>query len=205
MKMFLLFVGISMCSSLNAEAQEVIGNYEMSYFEKEFELMGSEPDAKGNFTFYVMGYSQERPDGLVSIMIENKDIEDFKSALTEARNVYVQWKQTATENKVTDLDKEIEVPKSKVKAAFHYGSSWNFDFNVNLKARYRITNGKDLLIISNRSKLQSSSNRYIDHDGFFLIFTSVEEVDTLLSKIGKEPVVEFFAAKKSQEDIFKQE
>ena len=78
----------------------------------------------------------------------------------------------------------------------------NFDFSVNLKARYKIVNEKYLLIIDSDG-LQSSSNQYIKSDGFRIVFSSIQEIDELVSGLDFKLVDEFYNKKKGQEDLFK--
>lgn len=105
------------------------------------------------------------------------------------------------ENKVTELDKNIEYKKLTYSAAFTYGK-WNFDYSVNLTTRFKIINGKYLLIIDS-DELQSSSNQYIKSDGFRFVFSSAQEIDELVTGLNINLVTDFYNKKNSKDDLFK--
>ena len=109
-----------------------------------------------------------------------------------------------TDNNVEDLSKDIDTKKVRALSGFVYGREWHFDFNTLLNFRFKILNGKYLLILENAHKLQASDNQYIDYDGFFIIFKDVEEIDDFLSKVTEEKVIKFFEENSNKEDLFKQ-
>lgn len=102
---------------------------------------------------------------------------------------------------MTDLDKKIEYKKLNYSGAFLYGK-WNFDYSVNISARFRIINDKYLLIIDSDA-LQSSSNQFIKSDGFRFVFNSTQEMDELINGLDMEKVNAFYADKNGKEDLFK--
>ena len=135
------------------------------------------------------------------MILTNKDVPDFVEFLNSIKETYSKWSLTAVENKVGELDKNIEYKKLTYSAAFSYGK-WNFDYSVNLKTRFKIINGKYLLIIDS-DELQSSSNQYIKSDGFRFVFSSAQEIDELVKGLNINLVTDFYNKKNSQDDLFK--
>lgn len=134
-------------------------------------------------------------------MLKNKEVPEFIEFLSSIKDTFLKWKQTAIENKVTELDKKIEYKNLNYRGAFLYGK-WNFDYSVNLSARFRIINDKYLLIIDS-DPLQSSSNQFIKSDGFRFVFNSAQEVEELINGLDIAKVKEFYADKNGKEDLFK--
>lgn len=179
--------------------QEKINSYDLSYFKEPTNSI-SVSESKEGIDFYIEVPSRDRSE--VSLIVREKSLDKFKSVINDAKLTYAKWKKTAEENDVSDLDKEIEIDKMNIECAFHYGS-WNFDFSVNIKARFKILNGEYMLIIQNKNKLQSSSNQYIDADGFLLAFSSEEEIDDFLKVLSLEDAKNYFNEKTSKENLFK--
>lgn len=51
--------------------------------------------------------------------------------------------------------------------------------------------------------LQASDNRYIEHDGLFMIFSSDEEIDDFINAIDSKHVIEKAEKKANTDDLFK--
>lgn len=135
------------------------------------------------------------------MILKNKDVPEFINFLNSIKETYSKWSLTAKENKVTELDKNIEYKKLTYSAAFTYGK-WNFDYSVNLTTRFKIINGKYLLIIDS-DELQSSSNQYIKSDGFRFVFSSAQEIEELVTGLNINLVTDFYNKKNSKDDLFK--
>lgn len=193
--MVMLFISITTMSV----GQEKINSYDLSYFKEPTNSISVSESEEG-IDFYIEVPSRDRSE--VSLIVREKSLDKFKSVINDAKLTYAKWKKTAEENDVSDLDKEIDIDKMNIECAFHYGG-WNFDFSVNLKARFKILNGKYMLIFQNKYKLESSSNEYIDADGFLLAFSSEEEIDNFLKSLSLDDAKNYFNKKTSQEDLFK--
>lgn len=185
-------------------AQDVIDTYEMSYFESKptYNISASEVE-DGKTSFYIYAASADRYSDAVALIIKSEQLEKLKSVIDSAKVTYENWVKTAKENNVTELDKEISIDKVTFKCGF-FTSSWHFDYSVQLTSRFKIlSSGECVLILENKSKLVSGSNKYIDSDGFFMVFTSSDEIDSFLSKLTLESVNAHYEKKSSKEDLFK--
>jgi hypothetical protein len=187
--------------SMLGYGQEKLAKYSSLFFTKNYDISASKPDTKGEYSYYIDCSSKDASSKTVSLILKNKEVPEFIEFLNSIKESYTKWTLIAKENKVTELDKNVEYKNLTYSAAFMYGK-WNFDFSVNLKARYKIVNEKYLLIIDS-DELQSSSNQYIKSDGFRIVFSSIQEIDELVSGLDFKLVDEFYNKKKGQEDLFK--
>lgn len=193
--LILIFSFLSINSSIG---QEKIDVYNMSYFgEKDFEIQATKPK-KDNFQYFIDAFGIEGDKDQVTLLLNSKDVEDFKKNILQARAKYVEWKEIAIKNGVEQLDKDIETGKIKTSAAFVYGREWEFDFSAILTCRYKISDGKHLLII-NSNELTSSSNEFIKYDGLYFVFQNLDELDFFLSKLDNNKVLKHF----KKDDLFK--
>lgn len=187
--------------SMLGYGQDKLAKYSSLFFTNSYDISASKPDTKGEYSYYIDCSSKDTSSKTVSLILKNKEVPEFIEFLNSIKESYTKWTLIAKENKVTELDKNIEYKNLTYSAAFMYGK-WNFDFSVNLKARYKIVNEKYLLIIDSDG-LQSSSNQYIKSDGFRIVFSSIQEIDELVSGLDFKLVDEFYNKKKGQEDLFK--
>lgn len=187
--------------SMLGYGQEKLAKYSSLFFTNSYDISASKPDTKGEYSYYIDCSSKDTSSKTVSLILKNKEVPEFIEFLNSIKESYTKWTLIAKENKVTELDKNIEYKNLIYSAAFMYGK-WNFDFSVNLKARYKIVNEKYLLIIDSDG-LQSSSNQYIKSDGFRIVFSSIQEIDELVSGLDFKLVDELYNKKKGQEDLFK--
>ena len=196
-----LFLSTLLMSALVGFSQEKIGNYNSLFFSKNFDITASKPDAREEFSYYIDCSSKDTSSKQASLILKNKDVPEFINFLNSIKETYSKWSLTAKENKVTELDKNIEYKKLTYSAAFTYGK-WNFDYSVNLTTRFKIINGKYLLIIDS-DELQSSSNQYIKSDGFRFVFSSAQEIEELVTGLNINLVTDFYNKKNSKDDLFK--
>lgn len=187
--------------NINVFGQEKIATYNSAYLSKNFEIQAGKPNEKGNFDYYIDCFSADKTSSKASLMLKSQYVPEFIAFLSSIKETFLKWKQTAIENKVTELDKKMEYKNLNYAGAFLYGK-WNFDYSVNISARFRIINDKYLLIIDSDA-LQSSSNQFIKSDGFRFVFNSAQEVDELINGLEIEKVKAFYADKNGKEDLFK--
>ena len=182
--------------------QEKITDYTSTYFEKKFDINASQ-DKKDTtkFTYYIDCASADKLHSRVNLMLESSDLTDFIDFLNKIKATYTKWQETAKQNNVTELEKEIDIKPFKCQSAFIYGK-WNFDFAVKLTPRVKIIKNEMVLIVRS-DELESSSNQFMKHDGFYLIFSSAKEIDEFINEIAVEKLKEHFRKKNKSEDLFK--
>lgn len=182
--------------------QEVLTNYNSKYFSKKYEVAVSKPDKKGVFSYYVDCSTYDSGGKNVNLIVKNSEVEDLVKFINEAKLLYTKWKQTALENKVTELDKPVDSKKIFLAVGFQYGK-WHFDFSANISARFKIINNKILMLVES-DKLVSSSNQYITNKGLVIAFSDEQEFDDFVKIFDKNLVDDYFQKLNSKEDLFKE-
>jgi hypothetical protein len=89
-------------------------------------------------------------------------------------------------------------------AYFSYGD-WQFDYIVGLQFEFLVITSEGItkrLLIVRTGKLTSSTNQYMEVDGYAMVFTEPKEIDEFLSLTSPEKIREFLAKPKTEE-IFK--
>lgn len=181
-----ILLALMLCC-LNGVSQVKFDTYTSTFLKKDFNIEIAKSE-KENYILYIGVASLDKLSKEANLMVSQKANADFKQFLKGVQETYVKWKETAEQNKVTELNKTIKSKSLKLEAAFFYGSKWNFDFDVILNARVQIIENKILLIISS-GKLESSSNQFTTHDGVILVFSEPKEVDDFINKLNEEKAI----------------
>lgn len=193
---FLLVLGVQF-----AFAQKPVGTYTISYVNKEFEVTAS-TDKKGDLNLYIDGYSLDKFSDKGGLKVDQKNYVSFVDNLIIAKEKYIEWSKTATENTVKSLDKDIPgIKKQKLTGYFIY-NDWEFDFGVNPTYRFKVMEDGEHVLIIRTGKMTSSSNQYIDSDGVVYIFSSVEEIDDFLETISLAYANKVLNQKAATKDLF---
>jgi hypothetical protein len=180
-------------------AQDKYASYENAFENKTFNIQIGRKDGN-NYKLFIEVGSVDDLSGKGGIVISNTQHAPLVSAIQAAKEKYVEWKNVAIENNVEDLDKRIE-QRANVGTYFMYGIDWQFQFSVDLTFVVKFTEGKHYMMIKT-GNLVSSSNRYMAHKGFLLVFSSEQEIDTFLELLSLEKMTEYLNAP-SNKDLFK--
>jgi hypothetical protein len=182
-------------------SQKLLDTY--TFASKDYDISISK-DKKGKFTLWIDAYGLDALHKTGSLMVREKAYPDFLSALEKAKVKYDEWIVTAKDNNVTDLNKEMPI-KCTVEAYFMYGSDWHFQSFAPITFKFIVMDFKDELYYScliSTGKLKSSTNEYMEIDGFMLSFDSSASISTFIEKISYAKITDFFK-KPSEEDLFK--
>ncbi len=196
MKKFLFLVVVVMATAF-VQAQDKIGTYYNTYFNKEYSVdAGMDSKNELNIFFSVEGGNSNDE---VDVNIGGDNISLFISALQAAKQKYAEWVAIAIDNNVTKMSKDMDVIFPRVTMAW-YGAKWWFSFRHKLNPRFMITeSGKYLCVISGTAT--ASSNEYIDQK-YYLVFESTEDFDALISAINPTVILEKLNNKQNVEDLF---
>ena len=181
-------------------SQEKFSNYESKLLNKKFDVLVSKDDAS-KIKFYVSAYSLDGANKESMLIVDEENLKDFINYLDFLKSKFTEWKKTAIENKVDELDKEITKLDKNYSSAFSYGK-WQFDFSTELSSNFKIIKGVHSIRI-NTGELVSNSNQYIKSNGFVFIFGSEEEFDNLKNVLNLDSAKDFFVKKESKQDLFK--
>lgn len=197
----LTILAISLITSTQIFSQEKFTTYENTFEEKSYEIKISDDE---KFIIYIDAMSLDKLHDKGGIFIEQKRHEQFINALTEAKLKYVEWVKTAKENNVTELQKSMDI-NIRAGGYFLYGSKWQFQLSVNLKFELLILENKGAtkyILLVKTGELKSSSNQYMDVDGFVLAFCSSKEIDNFINSISMDKITNFLSKPKTK-DLFK--
>jgi flagellar basal body-associated protein FliL len=192
---------IIVLTALTVSAQEKFATYENTYSNKAYQILITRSE---KYSLYVDAMSVDKVHEEGGIMIMQKHHPEFINSLVQAKNKYQEWRATAQENNVKELDKTMAL-KSSVSAYFLYGSKWNFQFNTSLKYDFKIIERNDsveYLLIVRTGELQSATNQFMKVDGFVLVFTSAKEIEDFIGAISSDKIAEFMNKPKPN-DLFK--
>ena len=187
----LLFSGI-------INAQEVIDNYTMSYFNKNYEIEASKGKSD-DFTVYIQ-VNAERSTTKANYMIKSSKLNEFKDALIATKDKYVEWSKVAKDNNVTDMSKEMDIKFPNVDIAW-LGSKWFFSFGKKLSPKFLILkDGQHVVAFVNKST--ASSNQYIDETTYW-VFADVKEFDEFIEKLDFDKIKSKLEKSESKAELFK--
>jgi hypothetical protein len=201
MKQLLLFTLLISCFQL--KAQNVYSTYQNTFMDIEYPIMINVKDSN-DYTLYIDAYSVDQLVESGGVILKKSQIEPFAKTLGEAKSKYEEWVKTAKTNKVDDLSKTMTF-KFNAGGYFKLLDDWYFQFDGNLMYSFKITKSTDkinYLLLIYTGELEASSNEYITSKGFFITFTSSEEIDSFISLLSEESIKEFIKKPKT-EDLFK--
>lgn len=173
--------------------------YHSDYFGKDFFVKIS-PEKNSDFTYRIETASADRYMDTVTISIKSSEIKQLRDAIKKSADYYNRWCGIATENKVDDIDKAIDVQFPKCTGSFNYNSSWFNDENeTTLTPRFRIMDNKMLLILTGSEIVTD----YVDCDGFYIVFESQGEIDNFIKCFDQALLESHLKETNSQELLFR--
>lgn len=191
------------CFVTSAFAQEKFATYDNTYSGKTYDI-DIHFDKNDEFKLYVNAMSLDRTHESGGFTIGQKQHPDFLKSLNVAKSKYQEWVKTAMDNNVKEVSKEMDI-KCKTGSFFLYGREWKFQFVIVPKFEFRVleNEGKaEHLLLVRSGRLTSSSNQYMQVDGFALVFKSADEIDTFVKTISSEAIAAA-KSKPKQADLFK--
>lgn len=176
-------------------AQEKIGTYHSNYFDKDFYVEYSEKSGE----YYIQIVGETATKNCCFIV---KDIDNFRTSLSECKNKYAEWVNVAKENNVKTMDKKMDIKFSKGTFAW-FGREWYFNFYAVPQPRFLITSTGDyLFLLFSGKEFSASDNQYITEQAYWC-FSSVSEIEELENLISEETLKKFLDNKAAKDDLFK--
>ncbi|SHG27529.1 hypothetical protein [Chryseobacterium vrystaatense] len=189
---------LSLLFSSMISAQEVIDNYTMSYFNKNYEIEAS-TGKNNNFTIYIQ-VNAERSKTKANYMIKSDRLNEFKEALILTKDKYVEWTKVAKENNVTDMSKDIDIKFPNIDIAW-LGTKWFFSFGKKLSPKFMILkNGQNIVSFVNKNT--ASSNQYIDETTYW-VFADVKEFEEFILKLDFDKIKVKLEKSENKAELFK--
>jgi len=142
-------------------------------------------------------------DGKSSISFKGeKSRMEFLSFVNRTYEKFKEWKVTAEENKVTDLNKDIESASLGDNVAFYYGASWKFSFGKNpVRAIMNVNESSKVSYYLYFGKVTASDNQYMKSDSQLFVMED-SDIESLNNVLSTEVINKFIKAQTSAEDLF---
>lgn len=192
------------CSCTLVYTQETVTTY--TIWDKVLNVDVTEPE-DSTYSIYIDGMPLDAIVDRGGLIIKTKELTKFIECIVKGKNKYIEWTNTAKENNITDLTKDIDVGRMPKLGGYFKYSDWEFDFNVKPYVKYMISQNEDgktqYAFLIYTGKLTSSSNQYIDSDSFVYAFYSLEEIEDFISLFDSSLVYKYFDNKKNKKDLFK--
>ncbi len=164
-------------------------------------------DAKSatNYDLYIETISKDEifSKDVGIIISSGKRYDKFITAFKSAKEKYIEWQETAKQNGVKTMNKRLNIV-NRQDAFFYSASKRIICRNVDLFFVFSITenNGESVcLLLVGTTKLKSSNNQFITHDGGMLVFKSADEIENFINKISEEKLNTFLSDSKNTEKV----
>lgn len=194
-KILLLF--IALVATLAIKAEQQVGSFSNSYFNKKYTIEAAEKNDKLQSVYIGVESKDSRS---AFICVDGKNLELFKTALELVRDKYLEWVQVAKDNNVTEINKEFDIKFPSVDVAWS-SSKWWFSFGKKINMKFIIfDDGK--IVASWAPKVTSSTNRYIDEQIYF-VFACEDDFNNLISQLNYQRILDQLLNTKNNEDLFK--
>ena len=143
-----------------------------------------------------------KDDGKSSMAFKTKFyVDDFITFLAQSKAKYSEWSQTAIENDVTEVTKEITTAQVGSSIAFYYGS-WHFSFGKHgVTSYFLMFNGKPYMSVM-FPEVKASDNQFIDQKSVQVIFNNTDQIDALVKALSRETIDAFIADVNKKKDLF---
>lgn len=160
---------------------------------------------------YVLNGLDEKPCVLIEVigeadknylMVDIDSLSSIQKGFRELKAKYIEWCDVAIKNNVTEVEKEMKYPFHGGIGASWYNSDWWFSrgFSWNLKPTFKIKGASK--IVSFAQAVRSDSNEFVTNN-VYLIFTSVQDFDSLINMLNSNKISAKIKNAKSMEDLFK--
>ena len=183
--------------SFMANAEQQVGEFANTYFQKTFKLEAFEENNKLK-AVYIEVVAEDSKNAL--IVLKGENLESFKTALELCRDKFIEWSNIAKQNNITEMKKSFDIKFPTVDIGW-YGSKWWFSLKKKPDFKFLILDSGKMLALWT-PKVTASSNRYIDERIYF-VFESVEDFNSLISQLNGQRILNELLKTKNDAELFK--
>lgn len=195
----LLFLSIFFACCHLTHAEKKVSEYYSSAFNKTYQIQASKVK-HGKFKFYI--YCKSGDQHTIGFILNSTDVPEFVASLDAVKEKFIEWSTTAHENQVTKYFKYFDIKFKGTTVFFKYGNDWHFSRIGRLNPYFLVTEAHDCFIVFDSGKVIASDNRYMDVQGFSLIFSSVDEVDDFIKAIDVKSVLQMNDQHSKVDELF---
>lgn len=179
--------------------QELFSKWHSSYFDKEFDVKISNEIKNGVFDIYVHAID-ENMDSSICLNFNSDTIADFILFLENVKSKYIEWKNIAIANNVSDMTKEMDYITPRCDVCWLYGGEWFFSFGQKLKPTFMILDDGRMVVIIYK-EFTSSSNRYIT-DTIYMAWGCEQDIDSLIKALNVDEMRNKINSKINTQQLF---
>lgn len=173
----ILFFSIS---AISAHGQECFSNWHSSYFDTKFDIKISNEIKNGVFDIYVHAFD-ENGDTSICLNFDSETIVDFIAFLENVKSKYIEWKNIAIANNVSDMTKEMEFRTPSCTACWFWVDEWHFSFGVKLKPTFVILDDGRMVVMIIK-EFTASDNRYITNT-MYMVWGCEQDIDSMINAL----------------------
>ena len=131
----------------------------ISYFDKTFDVKVSNEIKNGVFDIYIYAIDENNNTD-ICLNFNSNTIVDFKAFLENVKSKYIEWKNIAIANNVSDMTKEMDFKTPSCTACWYWVDEWYFSFGVKLRPTFMILDD-GMMVVMLVKEFTASDNRYI--------------------------------------------
>ena len=198
----ILFTLFLICGlTTHVEAQMHFSQWHSSYFSNgyfDIDIDTEMENDKFNVWISVLGKLSNKN---CSLIISSDKLPEFIAFLKNTKDKYVEWKNIAIENNVTDMTKIMSYTTPICHIGWYYMDKWYFCFDQTLQPMFMILDdGRMVVTIIN--EYASSENRYIT-ETIYMAFGAESDFDSLINALDEEAMRAVYASKVNVDVLFK--
>lgn len=173
----ILFFSISVVS---VNGQKSFSKWHSSYFDKTFDVKVGNEIKNGVFDIYI--YAIDENDNTdICLNFDSNTIVDFKAFLENVKSKYIEWKNIAIANNVSDMTKEMDFKTPSCTACWYWVDEWYFSFGVKLRPTFMILDDGRMVVMIVK-KFTASDNRYITNT-MYMVWECEQDIDSMIEAL----------------------
>lgn len=197
-KTIFLAVGLLLVTSCFAKK---IGTWHSSYFNEDFDLeLDQHPKRANDYTASINLVGDRANDGCCFYFSSSTELTNFIASLNQIKEKFVEWKQVAIDNNVSDVRKPFDIKLPPLTVAWK-GSEWWFAFNQRFTPMFIVTSdGRPVCVVN--KEVKSSSNQYIT-EKFYFALSEASDFDDILNAFSDDNIYNLLHKDEQALDLFK--
>ena len=173
----ILFFSISIVS---VNGQKSFSKWHSSYFDKTFDVKVSNEIKNGVFDIYIYAID-ENYNTDICLNFDSNTIDDFKAFLENVKSKYIEWKNIAIANNVSDMTKEMDFKTPSCTACWYWADEWYFSFGVKLRPTFMILDDGRMVVMIVK-EFTASDNRYITNT-MYMVWGCEQDIDSMIEAL----------------------
>ena len=197
-QIFILSLLLSICTT-TVSGQETFSNWHSSYFDKTFDIKISDKIQNGVFDIYIHAIDENMKTD-ICLNFNSETIVDFITFLENVKSKYIEWKNIAVANNVSNMTKEMDFRTPNCTACWYYVNEWYFNFDVKLKPIFMVLDDGRIVVMLNK-EFTASDNRYITNR-IYMVWGCEQDIDSMITALNVDAMIAKINAKINTQELF---